>query len=100
MSTVRGHQKAIRSTRHYGAKRPDASLLHLMMPDRNGIETLKALPADPSTCMIPVVMLTAKMNAADANGFRPEGVKAIIMKPFNALRLAGQISEPLEWQKH
>jgi CheY-like chemotaxis protein len=76
---------------------PDAILLDIMMPDMDGFQTLKALQANPGTRAIPVVMLTAKMTAAGQKGFRPDGVKAVIIKPFNPLRLAGQISQALGW---
>lgn len=38
--------------------RPDLILLDIMMPKMNGIDTLKALKADPSFKEIPVVILT------------------------------------------
>ncbi|MDO8601303.1 MAG: response regulator [bacterium] len=49
-------------------ERPDLVLLDIMMPKMNGIETLKAVKADPSLKDIPVVMLT---NLGD----RPEDVQ-------------------------
>jgi two-component system, OmpR family, alkaline phosphatase synthesis response regulator PhoP len=48
--------------------RPDIILLDIMMPKMNGIDTLKAIKADPATKDIPVVMLT---NLGD----RPEDVQ-------------------------
>lgn len=48
--------------------RPDIILLDIMMPKMNGIDTLKAIKADPSIKDIPVVMLT---NLGD----RPEDVQ-------------------------
>jgi CheY-like chemotaxis protein len=79
------------------AENPDAILLDLMMPDMDGFQTLKVLKANPATCAIPVVMLTAKTNTPGARELHPQGVKAIIVKPFNPLRLAGQISQALGW---
>lgn len=38
--------------------RPDIILLDVMMPKMNGVETLKALKADPRTADIPVIILT------------------------------------------
>lgn len=48
--------------------KPDFILLDIMMPKMNGIDTLKALKADPNSKDIPVVMLT---NLGD----RPEDVQ-------------------------
>lgn len=78
------------------AENPDAILLDVMMPDMDGFQTLRELKANPATRTIPVVVLTAKMSATSANG-APDGVKAVILKPFNPLRLAGQISQSLGW---
>jgi CheY-like chemotaxis protein len=39
-------------------EKPDFILLDIMMPKMNGIETLKAIKADPNFKDIPVVMLT------------------------------------------
>jgi CheY-like chemotaxis protein len=39
-------------------ERPDLVLLDVMMPEMNGVETLKALKADQRTADIPVIILT------------------------------------------
>lgn len=39
-------------------ERPDLILLDVMMPKMNGVETLKALKAEPKTSKIPVIILT------------------------------------------
>ena len=49
-------------------EKPDIILLDIMMPKMNGIETLKAVKADPNLKDIPIVMLT---NLGD----RPEDVE-------------------------
>jgi CheY-like chemotaxis protein len=79
------------------AELPDAILLDVMMPDMDGFQTLQALQANPATRSIPVVMLTAKVKTGDARTARPDGAKGVIVKPFNPLRLAGQISQALGW---
>ncbi|HTV56771.1 MAG TPA: response regulator [Terriglobia bacterium] len=78
-------------------EKPDAILLDVMMPDMDGFQTLHALQANPATRSIPVVMLTAKVKTGDATTACPDGVKGVILKPFNPLRLAGQISQALGW---
>jgi DNA-binding response OmpR family regulator len=79
------------------AELPDAILLDVMMPDMDGYQTLRALQANPATCTIPVVMLTAKMKNGDTSELHTEGVKAWIIKPFNPVRLASEISQALGW---
>jgi CheY-like chemotaxis protein len=79
------------------AEMPDAILLDVMMPDMDGFQTVHALQANPATRGIPVVMLTAKVKTGETRALPPDGVKGVIIKPFNPLRLAGQISQSLGW---
>jgi CheY-like chemotaxis protein len=78
------------------ADQPDAILLDVMMPDMDGPTTFKGLRANPATCDIPVVLLTAKIfdSATDRNGL--EGIK-VIGKPFDPLRLPSQVARVLGW---
>jgi CheY-like chemotaxis protein len=62
-----------------------------MMPDIDGPETLRRLQADPQTCDIPVIFLTAKARSADGRGFERPGVRGTITKPFDPMRLADQV---------
>jgi two-component system, OmpR family, alkaline phosphatase synthesis response regulator PhoP len=79
------------------AEQPDAILLDVMMPDMDGIETFQALQANPLTQSIPVILMTAKTQAADRRRFVELGVAGIITKPFKAMKLPGEISEILRW---
>lgn len=80
------------------AERPDAILLDAMMPDMDGPRTLKDLQAGVRTGDIPVVFLTAKVQAADIRRFRDLGASGVIAKPFDPLRLAGEVSSILGWK--
>ena len=44
---------------------PDLILLDVMMPDLDGHEVLRRIKANPATCDIPVIFLTAKSDLAD-----------------------------------
>lgn len=79
-------------------KHPDAILLDAMMPDRDGIETLKLLQVTPETQDIPVIFLTAKAQAADRRRFYTLGAKGVITKPFDPMTLASQMTGFLGWQ--
>ncbi|MBD1879820.1 response regulator [Coleofasciculus sp. FACHB-T130] len=75
----------------------DAILLDVMMPDWDGVTTFQQLQANPATQHIPVLLLTAKMQAADKRRFAQLGVKAVIAKPFDPMTLADQVAKSLGW---
>jgi CheY-like chemotaxis protein len=77
--------------------KPDAILLDVMMPGMDGPATFRRLQDDPATRDIPVIFLTAKVQAADKRRFTELGVRTMIAKPFDPLRLARQIAAALEW---
>jgi two-component system, OmpR family, alkaline phosphatase synthesis response regulator PhoP len=78
---------------------PDVILLDVMMPDMDGIETLKTLQANPKIQNIPVIFLTAKTQATDQRRFMELGVIGIITKPFKVMTLAARVAEILKWKK-
>ncbi|GET39759.1 response regulator [Microseira wollei] len=80
------------------AQQPDAILLDVMMPEMDGIATWQALQANPATESIPVILMTAKAQAADQRRFASLGVAGIITKPFKAMQLSAQVVAVLGWQ--
>jgi CheY-like chemotaxis protein len=78
-------------------KQPDAILLDVMMPVMDGPTTFRELRALPETSAIPVILLTAKVQAADQKRFSDLGVAAVMFKPFDPLTLAGEIARALGW---
>lgn len=79
------------------AEQPDAILLDVMMPDMDGPTTFQKLQANPATRHIPVILLTAKVQASDRRRYADMGMTAAIAKPFNPLELADQVAEALGW---
>lgn len=79
------------------AEQPDAILLDVMMPNMDGLATLRHLQANIVTQHIPVILLTAKVQSADQHRFAELGVTAMIVKPFNPLNLASQVAKALGW---
>jgi response regulator RpfG family c-di-GMP phosphodiesterase len=62
---------------------PDIILLDVMMPDLDGYEVCSRLKLDPTTCDIPVIFLTGKIEAEDeTKGFKL-GAVDYIHKPFS-----------------
>jgi CheY-like chemotaxis protein len=78
------------------AGQPDAIVLDVMMPGMDGSATLSQLQANPATRHIPVILLTAKNLDRLTDRFVLE-VVTIISKPFDPMRLPGQIATALGW---
>lgn len=79
------------------AELPDAILLDVMMPELDGPATLERLRADPVTAAIPVVFLTAKVQAADHRRFATMPIAGVLAKPFDPMELPGQVAGVLGW---
>ncbi|CAA9321795.1 MAG: Two-component transcriptional response regulator, LuxR family [uncultured Gemmatimonadetes bacterium] len=77
---------------------PDAILLDVMMPEMDGPSTFRALQAQASTAGIPVILLTAKVQASDRSRFEGLGVHGVLTKPFDPMELSRQVSDVLGWQ--
>lgn len=81
------------ATQHH----PDAILLDLMMPDMDGCTTLNHLKQHPETQSIPVILMTAKVQASEQHNLHDLDVAAVFTKPFRPLALAQQIIDTLAW---
>ncbi|MEG4496484.1 response regulator [Microcoleus sp. F10-C6] len=77
---------------------PDAILLDVMMPDMDGLTLFGLLQNNAATRKIPVIFLTAKVQAMDLSDFADLGVAGVIAKPFDPLSLAQQVAEMLGWE--
>ena len=77
-------------------ERPDAVVLDIMMPGRDGLDVLRSLRADPATRDIPVVLLTAKAtNQETLEGWRA-GAAGYTTKPFEPAELIRYVSHLLD----
>jgi two-component system response regulator len=61
---------------------PKLILLDLQMPRMNGIEALKRLKSDMRTHAIPVIILSASANRADAEECSAYGASGYLVKPI------------------
>ena len=75
-------------------EKPDAIVLDVMMPGRDGFDVLRELRDDESLSDVPVVILTAKPNA-ESEGWQA-GATAYLTKPFTGTALAGTLRRLLE----
>lgn len=78
-------------------EQPDAILLDVMMPDMDGPTTYALMQRRTTTQKIPVILLTAKVQANDQRRFAELGVAGVIAKPFDPMSLAGQVAKFLSW---
>jgi CheY-like chemotaxis protein len=102
LETVAGWEVVVASSGALGLARaiehpPDAILLDVMMPGMDGPTTLRELRKNPVTAKIPVLLLTAKVQASDQRRFADLGVEAVLSKPFDPMTLSKQISAVLGW---
>jgi len=79
------------------AKKPDAIVLDVLMPDIDGITLLRQLKASPITEAIPVVLLTIASDFTDPGGCSALGAIGAIAKPFDPLDLVEQVADLLGW---
>ena len=71
----------------------DVLLLDVMMPVKDGLATLRELRADASLGTLPVIMLTAKAQDADARSGLDAGADEYVTKPFDPLELEQLIEQ-------
>ena len=69
------------------SEQPDLMVLDVMMPEMDGMETLKRLKGNPETDEIPVILLTAKAHDADVFEGWKSGADLYLTKPFNPSEL-------------
>jgi two-component system, OmpR family, response regulator len=67
--------------------RPDLILLDAMMPDMDGIQTLKRLRELPETERTPIVFLTAYVGPTQVEAYKQLGAIEVIAKPFDPVKL-------------
>lgn len=71
--------------------RPDLVVLDLMMPGMSGLEVCRFIRADPELVTTPVILLTARAQAADIEAGMAAGVDEYLTKPFSPRELAARV---------
>ena len=77
---------------------PELLLLDVMMPDMDGPTTLTAMRELPELGNIPVIFMTAKVQADEIAELKSLGALDVIAKPFDPMALADQIKSI--WYQH
>jgi DNA-binding response OmpR family regulator len=86
--------EALERLRNADSAEPDVILLDAMMPNMSGTEVLEQLRDSGST--IPVLMISAHLDAQEPNRMRSLGATDCIPKPFEWEDLIGKIEELTE----
>ncbi len=76
--------------------KPDLILLDRMMPEKDGIATLKELRLDESTKGLPVIFLTARVQTQDMSEYDGLDVLGVLSKPFDPMSLSDEIEAMLQ----
>ena len=79
---------------------PDLVLLDVMMPKISGFEVCKRLRAEPATCKIAVLMVTALDQPSDVDRGVEAGANDFLTKPINKTELLLRVRSLLESQQH
>ena len=75
------------------AEQPDLILMDVMMPLLDGYGACERIKANPRTCHIPVVMLSAKSQLTEQQAGLERGATGYITKPFTPRELVEQVGE-------
>ncbi|MRR18416.1 MAG: response regulator [Deltaproteobacteria bacterium] len=73
--------------------RPALVVLDIMMPGLDGFEVCRTIKQDPALAGTKIVMLTAKIKAADIQTGLAAGADSYITKPFKIAELSDKIKE-------
>ena len=95
IKTASSGEEAIREAMNF---KPDLMLLDAIMPQMDGVTTLKTMRTIPSLAQIPVIFFTAKVQKNEIASFIKEGAIDVIVKPFDPLTLAQTIQAI--WEKY
>jgi len=74
---------------------PDVVVLDLSIPKVAGLDVIVRLRADDRTAAVPIVLLSASVQARDVEEGLRRGADRFVKKPFAAAELAAQIEEVL-----
>ena len=78
--------------------KPDLLLLDVMMPEMDGVSTLREIRKLPTYSQTPAMFMTAKVQPQEVEQLLKQGAIDVIPKPFDPMTLAENIKSL--WHKH
>jgi DNA-binding response OmpR family regulator len=89
--TAKDGVEALERLQELGSKEPDVILLDAMMPNKSGTEVLEEIRGKGSE--VPILMISAHLDAQEPDRMRSLGATDCIPKPFEWEDLIGRIEE-------
>ena len=72
-------------------RKPDLTILDIMLPDEDGMEILQKLRRNPETKRMPIMMVTAKTTELDRVKGLDMGADDYMSKPFGVMELISRV---------
>ena len=76
-----------------GSFDPELILMDVMMPGKDGPETLSELRQVEKMAKTPIVFMTARVQQSEIAEYRSLGAADVISKPFDPMQLSARIEE-------
>lgn len=77
-------------------ERPDLIVMDVMMPRKTGVEACRALKGDPSTCDIPIILVTTRGEGDNVELGYEAGCNHYVTKPVDGVELIAKVRDCLE----
>lgn len=88
---VQTHSEGATALRRIIEDRPDVVILDVMLPGKSGFDILSDLRAEPGFADLPVLLLTAKGQAADRARAERSGASGFMTKPFSNAEMVASV---------
>jgi signal transduction histidine kinase len=88
-----------RALKQIAREQPDLVLLDIMMPGIDGFETCRRLKANPATCDIPVIFMTALADTEHKVKALELGAVDYVTKPFQAQEVVARVKTHLQLRR-
>ncbi|WP_372875065.1 response regulator [Pseudomonas sp.] len=73
------------------SEHPDVILMDIQLPDMDGAAATQILKADPATCDIPIIALTASIRTGEDKSMREAGFDGCLGKPISYKEFLAEI---------
>ena len=90
---VQAYNDSVKAIEEIEDLMPDLVILDMMMPNIDGMQTLSLLSNMTSVADVPVIFMTAKVQKNEIDSYLKAGASGVIRKPFDPMKLAGQVTE-------